>query len=58
MVQALTMWVGQQIQNVAEQWDASQSLAAVMWGNHWVYGRYAEMRIALLYILEDLAPLN
>lgn len=57
MVQALVMWVGQQIQNVADQRDASHSLAAVRKGNHWVYERCAEMRIPL-YILGDLAPLS
>lgn len=58
MVQDLALWVGQQIQNVSDQKDASNSLAAVMRGNHWVYGRCAEMEIPLLYVLEDVALLS
>lgn len=33
MVQALTVWVRQQIQNVSDQRDVSHSLAAVMRGS-------------------------
>lgn len=58
MVQDLALWVGQQIQNVSDQKDASNSLAAVMRGNHCVYGRRAEMEIPLLYVLEDVALLS